>query len=142
MTQACYLDAETARELSDVVKPIDDNAVSWQDACAQRQATACTDFVMDTKGFRGVSTGDRERLVYFSVPNDNGWKAYVNGEETRIYTVNGGMMGVVVPEGTSEIEFEFVTPGLFAGGLVSIASFVAIFAYGIVDFVIKKKKKS
>lgn len=141
MTQACYLDAETAKALSGIVEPLGENAVDWKQAVAERKATACTEFVMDSAGFRGVSDGEKERLVYFSIPKDNGWTAYVNGEEAEIYTVNGGMMGVVVPAGRAEIEFRFMPPGLIFGGAVSIVSVIAIIVYAIIDFKIKKKKE-
>lgn len=65
---------------------------------------------MNTSGFTCKSTGDGERLVYFSVPHDTGWRAYINGKEAEIFTVNGGMMGIVVPNGVAEIEFEFLPP--------------------------------
>ncbi len=140
MTYACFLDAETAQALSDVVKPLDGRVTDWKSACIERKNTACTDFVMDTSGFKAVSDGKSKRLVYFSIPHDNGWKAYVNGKETEIYTVNGGLMGVVVPAGRAEIEFRFTVPGLAAGAAVSLASFAAIGIYALTD--LRRKKKN
>ncbi len=140
MTQACYLDEDTAKALSGVVEPLGDNAADWKDACAENRKTACTDFVMDTSGFSGISEGERERLVYFSIPKESGWRAYVNGKETDIYAVNGGMMGVVVPAGRAEIEFEFMPLGLVAGAALSAVSFAAIGIYALIDYLNKRKK--
>ncbi len=141
MTQACYLDNETAQKLSGIVKPLGDNEIDWKDACIKNKTTACTDFVMDTKGFTATTSDDKERLVYFSVPHDSGWTAYINGEETEIYTINGGMMGIVAPEGTSNIEFKFVPPGLYFGAIVSMASIFVIIAYAFVDKIMHSKIK-
>lgn len=137
MTKACVLDTETAAKLSRVVRPLGSTAVDWKAACSEKRKTACTDFVMNTSGFTCKSTGDGERLVYFSVPYDSGWRAYINGEEAEIFTVNGGMMGIVVPNGVAEIEFEFLPPGLIAGAAVSAISMLAIVAEALWE-----KKKS
>lgn len=140
MAYACYLDSETAKALSDVVKPLNGMVIDWRSACGERRITACTDFVMDTSGFKAVSDGESKRLVYFSIPHDNGWSACVNGKKTEIHTVNGGMMGVVVPAGRAEIEFRFAVPGLAAGAAVSLASWSAIAIYALADYMLRRKK--
>ena len=137
MTKACVLDTETAAKLSRVVRPLGSTAVDWKEACSEKRKTACTDFVMNTSGFTCKSSGDGERLVYFSVPHDTGWRAYINGKETEIFTVNGGMMGIVVPDGVAEIEFEFLPPGLIAGAAVSAIAMLAMVAEALWE-----KKKS
>ncbi len=138
MTQACYLDKETSLKLKGIIKPLESDKIDWKEACKQRKLTACTDFVMDTKGFTATANGGKERLIYFSVPHDNGWTAYINGQETEIYTINGGMMGIVAPKGNSSIEFKFVPPGLKLGLIVSFVSIFIIICYAIIDF--KKQK--
>lgn len=140
MTQACFIDAETANQLSSVVKPLGDNEINWQEACKQKAATACEEFTMNTEGFTTVSEGEKERLVFFSIPHDNGWKAYVNGKETQIYDVNGGLMGIVVPEGRSEIEFNFMPPGLISGAAITAISLVVIAGIGIFEVIRRKKE--
>ncbi len=141
MTQACYLDKKTADALKGIVEPIGDRVIEWEKACDDRKLTASSDFVMDTKGFRCITKGDKERLIYFSVPNDNGWTAYVNNQKTPIYTVNGGMMGIVVPRGESNIEFKFFPPGLDVGTYISVLSLTTILIYAFVDFKLKNKKR-
>lgn len=140
MTQACFIDSETAKELENVVKPLGDNEMDWKDACEVRRQSACTDFVLTSKGFTATSQGDKDRLVFFSIPHDNGWTAYINGEETEIYTINGGLMGIIVPEGTSDISFTFTPPGFITGAVISSIMIVGIFAYGIFEFIKKKKE--
>ena len=63
----------------------------------------------------------------------------MNGEEAKIYTLNGGMMGVVVPDGESDISFKFVTPGLRLGALISLLSFAVLGAYSVVCLIKKRK---
>jgi uncharacterized membrane protein YfhO len=37
-----------------------------------------------------------------------GWKAAIDGNETKIYKVNHGFRGIVVPEGEHTIEFTYL----------------------------------
>ena len=95
--------------------------MSWQEAAEENRRTACTDFTAEPSGFTAVTGGDTSRLLYFSVPHDNGWRAFIDGEETEIFTVNYGMMGIVVPPGEGQrLEFRFEPPGLKAGAVLSL----------------------
>jgi hypothetical protein len=53
-----------------------------------------------------------------------GWRAWVDGTPAQIYPTNVVMRGVIVPPGTSTVEFRFV-PFLVTGGAA------AIFALGL-----------
>lgn len=97
--------------------------------CESRRETSCTSFTRDNGGFTAVSEGDRERLVFFSVPYESGWSAQVNGEEAEIVKVNVGFMAVKVPAGTSEIRFNYRTPGLTSGVLVTLACGLLLLCY-------------
>lgn len=137
MTTACFIDKETANKLSDVIKPFDKENFEWKKAVKQNRITAVKNFKLDSNGFTAISEGKKERLIYFSIPHDNGWKAYINNKETEIYTLNGGLMGIVVPEGKAEIVYEFTPPGLNTGIIISL---ISLFALGIYTFIDKKIK--
>ena len=47
--------------------------------CADRRASACTAFEMTSAGFHAEATLDRTNLMFFSVPYDDGFTAYVDG---------------------------------------------------------------
>ena len=89
---------------------------------------AVREFRRDGRGFRCVSDYDRERMVYFSVPNEGGWSAYVDGENAEIIP-SGGMMLLRVPEGKHEIEFVYVTPGYAAGKIISVIAGLGFIGY-------------
>lgn len=137
MTAACFIDKETANKLSDVIKPFDKENFEWKEAVKQNRITAVKNFKLDSNGFTAISEGEKERLIFFSIPHDNGWKAYINNKETEIYTLNGGLMGIVVPEGKAEIVFEFTPPGLNAGIVISLISLLALGIYTFIDKKIK-----
>ena len=95
---------------------------------------------MNSSGFKAVSDGEKERLVYFSVPNDSGWQVSVNGKDTDIIEINGRMMGIIVPAGRAEIEARFIPPGLKIGAAVSAVTIVGVSLYCLIDWQRKKKK--
>ncbi len=95
---------------------------------AKNRDNAVQDFHRDTRGFRCVSEYDTPRYVYFSVPNDGGWSAAIDGRKQEILP-SAGMMLLRVPEGHHEIEFTYVTPGYTAGWILSVISIAAFVLY-------------
>ena len=104
-----------------------DDAMAYD--CEQLRETAADSFETDNRGFTAKVTRDRENLVFFSVPYDEGWTAYVNGKQTEIEKVNAGFMAVKVGAGTSTIRFEYLTPGLVDGLITTGGACVVLLAY-------------
>ena len=107
--------------------------------CERRKSLTCYDFKKDSNGFDAkidVPQG-KDRLVFFSVPYESGWSASVNDKPVKIEKANIGFMAVRVPAGqTSDIRFNYMTPGLIYGILISLlAAFVFILYY---IFIVKK----
>lgn len=137
MVNACYIDKQTAIKLSGIIKPLNIKT-DWKKRIEKLNKTTSTKVKMTGSGFNATVYGKKERLIYFSVPNDNGWKAYLNGEKVEIYTINGGMMGVVAPAGKADFEFKFITPGLNWGALITGITLLGVFAYYLI---LKNKMK-
>ena len=109
--------------------------------CNDRRAQACSMFQMNNAGFHAEITQDKANLVFFSVPYDDGFTAYVNGEQTDIVRVDDGMMAVLCPAGTSSIDFVYQADGLAlsrTGTLAALPVWLVYTAY----FVWRKRKKS
>lgn len=75
--------------------------------CDKRRETACVNFTATTNGFSAVADMDRDNLVFFSVPYEKGFKAYVDDSETEIVRADYGFMAVKVSEGRHKIVFEY-----------------------------------
>lgn len=88
------------------------------------------DFRRDARGFRCAADYDRDQLVFFSVPNDAGWTARLDGAETEIID-SCGMMAIRVPAGAHEIAFEYHTPGARTGLLISLAGWLLFCATAV-----------
>lgn len=113
---------------------------SLSNDCAKLRQTAAISFETNSRGFTATVERDRENLVFFSIPYDEGWSATVNGKECEIEKVNVGFMAVKVPVGTSEISFTYTTPGLIDGLKITAIS-AAVFLVYILIFVIYNKKR-
>ena len=96
-------------------------------------------FKWENNGFTSKIELNKGNLVFYSVPYDKGFKAYVNGTETPIEKVNGGFMAVYAPAGDNRIEFRFYPSGLKTGIIITIVSSVFLAGYLIISG--RKKNK-
>ena len=116
----------------------------WYDTyvsdCADRRASACSVFQMTNSGFHAEIDLGKEDLVFFSVPYDDGFTAYVNGQETDILRVDEGLMAVLAPAGENTIDFVYQADGFSLASKVSLAG-LAVFVVYTGYFVWKKKKR-
>lgn len=108
----------------------------------QLRKTAAYYFKTDNYGFTAKVTRDKDNLVFFSVPYDKGWTAYVNGKETEIEKVNVGFMAVKVGAGESEIRFEYRTPGLAYGLMVTGGACIVLLLYILIFGIYNKRRPS
>lgn len=105
-----------------------------------RRKSSAYNFTYDEDGFTADIFLSKDNLVFFSVPYDEGWTAYVNGKETAIEKVNVGFMAVFAEKGLNEIVFVYKTPGLTAGIIISIVSVIALIAYMIIFRRVQKRR--
>lgn len=118
--------------------------IDYEDFCSiakERSSSASYSFSYDSSGFTSKIFLSKDNLVFFSVPYDDGWTAYVNGKETIIEKVDVGFMAVFAESGFNEIVFVYETPGLKVGAVISIISTIGLIAY-IVWFHINQKRKA
>lgn len=142
MLKAMVLTSEQAEKysfISDKLTTGDDYTYgkdSCFNDCQNRRAECCSSFEYTNSGFTAEidRTGkDENTLLFFSVPYEQGWTAKVNGKAVDIEKVNVGFMAVEVPaDMVSEITFEYETPGLKAGLVVTGASVVVFVAYMLI----------
>ncbi len=56
----------------------------------------------------------------------SGWRATLDGSETRVLPVDILSRGIVVPAGRHQIEMRYVAPGFIAGCIISAAALIAL----------------
>ena len=96
-------------------------------AAKERALTSAHSFETDSRGFTAKINLEEEKLVFFSVPYEQGFTATVNGEPAEIIPCNVGFMAVRCPAGQDvTIRFDYMTPG-FIPGLWLSGGFAALF---------------
>lgn len=146
LMRALVLSEEDAETYGKYLEKLPDAKLDdlWYDTyvsdCADRRASACSSFRMTNSGFHAEITLKKDDLVFFSVPYDDGFTAYVNGEEADIVRVDEGLMAVLAPAGENTIDFVYQADGYSLASKVSLAALAAFVLYAGY-FVWKKKKR-
>ena len=146
LMRALVLSEKDAETYGKYLKKLPDAKLDdlWYDTyvsdCADRRASACSTFQMTNSGFHAEITLKKDDLVFFSVPYDDGFTAYVNGKETEVIRVDEGLMAVLAPAGENTIDFVYQADGYSLASKVSLAA-LAVFVLYAGYFVWKKKKR-
>jgi hypothetical protein len=101
------------------------------------EQTFSTESVSDTSVRGSITVTEAGRLV-FSIPADEGWTLYVDGEETDIEPFSDALIGVYLTEGEHEISLKYTTPGLKTGAIGSAA---ALALFGLSMWAEKKRRR-
>ena len=113
LMKALILDEETAENYGEYFEHLDLSKISgitlttFTEECDEKRERACESFETSKTGFTASVNMEEENLLFFSVPYDDGFTAYVDGIETGIVKVDFGLSAVVVPEGRHDIEFKY-----------------------------------
>ncbi len=81
---------------------------------------------------------EKPRILCIATPYSEGWHATIDGQKVEIFEINSMYMGIEVPEGSHEITFEFLTPGIQVGGWISLCTFAGVIMY----YIWKRHKKA
>lgn len=98
--------------------------VSIDSLVNQRRQTTCSHFSGNTRGFTASINLDRDQVIFFSVPADDGFTAKIDNKPVKIYKVNLGLSAIVVPAGRHDIKFSYYPPGLNTGLMLSILGII------------------
>lgn len=83
----------------------------------------------------GNITLDQEKTLCLSIPYSTGWKAYVDGKETKIHQANLMYMAIELDSGNHEIRLVYKTPGLNLG---FILAFIGLGLFFVIRFCWKR----
>ena len=88
----------------------------------------------------GTITADKDGLFYTSIPYEEGWRAWVDGEEVEITPVGNAMLAFSLSEGTHTVKMSFIPKGFFPGLLIFIGGVGLFIIMCLVSYIRKKKK--
>ncbi len=155
MLKAILLDNEDAVKYAAILTPLnrvyninefDEDKLNFSysyseyiDDCQNRIDNSSYFFETDNSGFTSKIVLDKENLVFYSVPYEEGWTCYVNGEKAEIIKANVGFMAVKAPAGDNTIRFKYETPGLFTGLYISGGALIIAITYILICYVLRRK---
>ena len=147
LMRALVLEDEDAEKYSSYLTELPDALLddlhydSYTQDCADRRAHSCSVFQMNNAGFHAEIMLDKANLVFFSVPYDDGFTAYVNGEKADILQVDEGLMAVLCPAGASSIDFVYQADGLSASRVVTAVA-IPVWVVYVACFVRRKRRST
>lgn len=114
--------------------------VQYYQAAKSRQDRGVKNVTYNQNTVNHDYTAATPTLLTYSIPFDEGWSAYSNGEQLEVYNVNGGFIGVGIPEGGQySITLQYKSPGFEIG--FSISSITALIIIGCFFKYREDKKK-
>lgn len=82
-----------------------------------------------------------DETVITTVPYEDGWTLYIDGQEAEIKPYQGAFIAFKCPEGAHTVELRFIAPGLKTGAVISGVGIVALAVFVVLDINQKKKVK-
>lgn len=146
LLEAVVLDTDQIMKYADILDNYQYNASNMNDEeyytelCAEKRESCCYYFKEDTHGFDAKINLDEDKLVFFSVPYEDGWTAQINGQDAEIEKVSYGFMAVRCPAGDNTIRFNYETAGFKTGRLMSVAGAGIFVVYMVIGYIGDKKK--
>lgn len=80
-----------------------------------------------------IST-DSDKLVCFAIPYNEGWTAFVDGEEQKLMVADEMFMALKIEKGTHDIVLRYHTPYLKEGALISLVSAIVFLCLAVLSF--------
>lgn len=143
LLEAVLLTDEQVEKYGDIITKYDMSKLAlssseYYELCDKRAENACDRFEKSSDGFTAHITLEENRLVFFSVPYDEDFTAYVNGKEVPLEKVSGGLMAIPCASGENDIEVVYESTGFRIGLIMSL---VGVLMYAIYLPIALRKKK-
>lgn len=148
LLQACVVGDDMAAQVSSegglqlFVPPPNDTTITREEVVALTAALRQDSVVYSKWGdseMQGRIQLTETRMLFFSIPFDQGWTAYVNGKPAQLLPLNAGMMGLLLSKGSHTVELSFFPPLVKEG---TIASLAGIVLYGGLLIVLGRKNRT
>ena len=94
------------------------------DLTAIRKQNGLSDVAVKDNSVKGSITAKENQMLCITVPYSEGWTAYIDGKESKLYQVNTLYSGVYVTPGEHTVEMKYHTPYFREGAVLSLISFL------------------
>ncbi|MCI6996631.1 MAG: YfhO family protein [Eubacterium sp.] len=80
----------------------------------------------------GTAQVNQDGILMMTIPYEDGWCAFVDGEKVDIHRVNYGFSGIYLEKGSHSIQIEYHCPGFASGVICSICCLVLMILIGVI----------
>ncbi|MDP8207852.1 MAG: YfhO family protein [Candidatus Electryonea clarkiae] len=87
-----------------------------------------------------TTTSEESFMVVSEIYYPGGWRAFVDGKETKIWRTDYGLRGVVVPAGEHIVSMEFELPELRSGNAISVTALIIILVLIGIHYLLLSRK--
>ncbi len=78
------------------------------------------------KKIQGQISLDNDKMLFFSIPYDKGWKIYANGKKLKVNRANIGFISVYLTKGNYKLILKYKPPYFKCSIIVAIVSFLIL----------------
>jgi len=82
------------------------------------------------------------KILFFSIPFDEGWKATLNGKDVKLYRLNCGLTGLLTQKGNNNIALTFTPRFKNIGFIISLFSLIIFVGLLTLNYFENKKRIS
>lgn len=135
-----YEEIESAKlitHLSDIVACESSDLMEIQNMMNSNHSVELENIAYQGNYLTGTCNTDESSFLVLSLPYDEGWRVFVNGQNVKTYSVNGGFVGFGVEAGNNQIEMYFTPVGFKQGAIISLIGIM-----GYVALIIHEKLKT
>lgn len=83
---------------------------------------------------------DRDSILFTSIPDDGGWRIYIDGERVPVLRLLGYLCGAKLPAGEHDVRMVYVTPGIIMGTSISAICLLAVLLLWYKEKPVKMKR--
>jgi uncharacterized membrane protein YfhO len=84
---------------------------------------------------------NESKVLFFSMPFDEGWHVKVNDSDAKLYRINAGLTGLLINKGISKVELTFEPRLKKKGATISIIAFICFAGLLVFTFIRNRKTK-
>ncbi len=138
-------------EPSEIKKPELGQQLLWDCLCGKNLTSFSEGYTLlsenqmeitlfDTDYIEGTLKSNRDGILFTSIPYDEGWEIFIDGEKTETKKAAGYFLSCPIEKGDHEIILKYTVPGIKVGAAISLLSLLALMS--IVFHFLRKAKKA
>ena len=102
------------------------NLTSYEEKIARLSEETLENLSVNNGHILGDIEVDTHKMLFFSIPFSEGWRAYIDGQPATIYRANDAYMSVLLEPGKHSVELLYTTPGIKIGFICTLIGCICL----------------